>query len=46
MKKQVLKGIAHCAKKAVKEACGSKSLVLYYEPQMPASLKAKKENNK
>ncbi len=46
MKKTVLKGIAKCAEKAVKEACGSKSFAIYFEPEMPATLKAKKVNNK
>ena len=46
MKKLILKGIAKSAEKAVKEACGSKSQFYYYEPDMPAVLKAKKQNNK
>lgn len=44
MKKTVLKGVAKVAEKAVQGACGSKSLVFCYEPQMPAVLKAKKLN--
>lgn len=46
MKKVVLKGIAKCTKEVVKEACGSKSMVLFFEPEMPACLKAQKENQK
>ncbi|MBQ1275207.1 MAG: cyclic lactone autoinducer peptide [Cellulosilyticum sp.] len=42
MKKTILKAVAKSAEKAVKEACGSKSIYLYYEPEMPACLKAKK----
>lgn len=42
IKNRVLKSIAKSAEKAVKEACGSKSYIYYYEPDMPASLKAKK----
>ena len=33
MKKEMLKGIAKVAEKAVKEACGSKSIFFYYEPE-------------
>lgn len=42
MRKTILKGIAKQAEKAVKEASGSKSTAYFYEPEMPASLKAKK----
>lgn len=42
MKKTILKAVAKTAEKAVKEACGSKSAIYYYEPEMPACLKAKK----
>lgn len=42
MKKEMLKGIAKVAEKAVKEACGSKSIFFYYEPEMPQKLKDKK----
>ena len=41
MKKTMLKGIAKVAEKAVKEACGSKSLCYYYEVEMPTCLKDK-----
>ena len=46
MKKAILKGVAKCAEKAVKEACGSKSIAIFFEVEMPAVLKAKKTNNK
>ena len=42
MKKEILTKMAKAAEKAVKEACGLKSNVYYYEPQMPAALKNKK----
>ena len=44
MKKTVLKGIAKVAEKAVKESCGSKSLFLLYEVEMPKCLKEKKQD--
>ena len=31
------------AEKAIKEACGTKCAAIFYEPEMPACLKAKKE---
>ncbi len=46
MKKLVLNGIAKCAKGAVKEACGSKSTFIFFEADMPKSLKDKKMNKK
>ena len=42
MKKTLLKGIAKATEKAVKEASGSKSIVIYYEVEMPKCLKDKK----
>lgn len=43
MKKQLLKGIAKMAEKAVQEASGSKSCVFYYEVEMPKVLKNQKK---
>lgn len=42
MKKELLKGIANASKKAVKEACGSKSCYIFFEVEMPKCLKEKK----
>lgn len=43
MKKLILRGIAKSAEKAVKEASGTKCTAIFYEPEMPACLKAKKQ---
>lgn len=48
IKKAMLKGIAKTAEKAVEGACGSKSVFIYFEPEMPKALKEAKfgKNNK
>ncbi|MDF2877585.1 MAG: hypothetical protein K0S30_681 [Clostridia bacterium] len=47
LKEKVLRGIAKAADKAVEGACGSKSCVITYEPEMPKALKqAKMESQK
>jgi cyclic lactone autoinducer peptide len=47
LKEKVLRGIAKAADKAVEGACGSKSLWISYEPEMPKVLKqAKMESQK
>ena len=44
IKKTVLNGIARSSDRAVKEATNSKSLWIYFEPEMPQKLKDKKMN--
>ena len=44
IKKTVLNGIARSSERAVKEATNSKSLWIYFEPEMPQKLKDKKMN--
>ncbi len=46
LKEKVLRGIAKAADKAVEGACGSKSFVITYEPEMPKHLKEAKLNAK
>ncbi|ADZ83612.1 cyclic lactone autoinducer peptide [Cellulosilyticum lentocellum] len=48
IKKTMLRGIAKTAEKAVEGASGSKSLVFFFEPEMPKALKEAKfgKNNK
>ena len=42
IKKVILKGIAKTAEKAVEGACGSKSVCIFFEPEMPKALKEAK----
>lgn len=42
IKKTMLKGIAKTAEKAVEGACGSKSIFIFFEPEMPKALKEAK----
>lgn len=44
IKKTVLNGIAKSSEQAVKEATHSKSIWLYFEPEVPQKLKNKKMN--
>lgn len=46
IKKTVLNGIAKSSERAVKEATNSKSIWLFFEPEMPQKLKDKKMNKK
>ncbi len=43
-KKVVLRAVEKTAKKMVEGACGSKSAIYFYEPEMPRVLKEKKMN--
>ena len=45
LKEKVLRGIKKAADKAVEGACGSKSLVITYEPEMPQVLKQAKTDS-
>ncbi|MBU3804144.1 MAG: cyclic lactone autoinducer peptide [Candidatus Cellulosilyticum pullistercoris] len=45
IKKTVLNGIARSSERAVKEATNSKSIWIYFEPEMPQKLKDKKMND-
>ncbi len=42
LKEKVLRSIAKAADKAVEGACGSKSLWISYEPEMPKALRQAK----
>lgn len=42
LKEKLLRGIAKAADKAVEGACGSKSAIVTYEPEMPKALKQAK----
>lgn len=46
IKKTVLNGIAKSSEYAVKEATNSKSIWIFFEPEMPQKLKDKKVNEK
>ena len=46
IKKTVLNGIAKSSERAVKEAMNSKSIWIYFEPEVPQRLKDKKMNEK
>lgn len=46
IKKTVLNGIAKSSEHAVKEATGSKSIFIFFEPEVPQKLKDKKMNEK
>ena len=45
MKNKFLKVLAKASEKSVVAACNSKSAVVFYEPEMPKALKAKKLKN-
>lgn len=46
IKKTVLNGIAKSSEHAVKEATNSKSIWVFFEPEVPQRLKEKKMNEK
>lgn len=46
IKKSVLNGIAKSSEHAVKEATNSKSIWVFFEPEVPQRLKEKKMNEK
>lgn len=46
IKKTVLNGIAKSSENAVREATNSKSIWVFFEPEVPQRLKEKKMNEK